>query len=147
MDIITTILSVAKSVGVSGTLLVAICQHESLNFQKTYVRFDHGSPSLGICMVKEATAVQMGFEGKTEELMDTRTNAFYAAKYLKFQENQYGKDDWVSQVAAYNSGTYNPSSRVVGCPRNLKYLNLVKAKLPEELRSRLNCGNKEVANE
>lgn len=139
MDAVSIILSVAKAVGVSGPLLVAICSHESMGFTKNYNPRDNGSPSIGYCQLKYATAKLVGFKGKPKDLMDVRTNAYWAAKYLSKKEELYG-DNWVKLVAAYNSGTYNPSEGVVGCPRNLGYIKLVKKKLPESLKKRLDCG-------
>jgi soluble lytic murein transglycosylase-like protein len=142
MDIVTTILSVAKSVGVSGTLLLALCAHESGGFKQNYAPMDNGSPSFGSCQVKKATADFLGFKGKPQDLMNPKINAYYAAKYLEYQQNRYG-NDWIKLVASYNAGTYNPSSRVLGCPRNLKYVKLVQKQLPAELQDRLNCGIRE----
>lgn len=140
MDIVTTILSAAKSVGVSGTLLVALCAHESGGFKQNYAPMDHGSPSFGSCQIKKATAEFLGFKGKSEELMNPKVNSKYAALYLKYQQERYG-DNWVQLAAAYNAGSYNPSNKVVGCPRNLRYVKLVQKKLPDSLKDRLSCGN------
>lgn len=143
MDIVTTILSAAKSVGVSGTLLLAICSHESSGFKFNYAAHDHGSPSYGVCQVKLNSAVQMGFKGNPEDLKNTKTNSLYAAKYLKYEQDRYG-DDWVKLASAYNAGSYNESHSVYGCPRNLKYVRLVRNRLPLKFKNRLNCGNTEV---
>lgn len=144
MDVITTILKAAKVAKVSGALLVAICSHESQGFTVNYTPQDKGSPSYSFCQIKERTAVQMGFRGRAEDLNRTEVGAKFAARYLKYQEKRYG-DSWLHQTAAYNSGTYNPSNKVVGCPRNLAYIKLVKSKLPSELQGRLECGGTEVA--
>jgi soluble lytic murein transglycosylase-like protein len=141
MDIVTTILSAAKSVGVSGTLLLAICDHESGGFKHNYTLRDHGTPSYGVCQVKRNTASMFGFKGDPKKLIDPKINAKYAAKYLKYQEDRYGSS-WVRMAASYNSGSYNPSKKVLGCPRNLKYIKEVQKKLPEEFRNKLNCGNR-----
>lgn len=145
MDVITIILSAAKVAKVSGVLLLAICSHESSDFKLNYSPHDHGSPSFGSCQVKLETAKMLGFDGKPEELMNPQTNARYAAKYLAYQQNQYG-DDWVMLTAAYNAGSYNPSPKVVGCPRNLKYVRLVQNHLPEEFKEKLECGKELVRN-
>ena len=144
MDIVTIILSAAKAAGVSGSLLLAVCSHESGDFKHNYNAFDVNSPSWGSCQLKYSTALQLGFKGLPHQLMNPRVNAKYAALYLKYQQSRYG-NDWIKLVAAYNSGSYNPS-RVEGCPRNLKYLKLVQKKLPLDLRGRLDCGiNSEFA--
>ena len=139
MDISSIIISTAKAVKVSGTLLLAICSHESNNFTLTFAAHDHGSPSFGVCQLKEASARQMGFKGRSKELMNPWVNAKYAALYLKYQEKRYG-NNWTQLTASYNAGSYNPSSIVPGCPRNLKYVKLVQKKLPPKLQARLSCG-------
>ena len=141
MDIASIIVSAAKSVGVSGQLLLALCMHESGGFKYNFSAMDGGSPSFGSCQIKYATAVQLGFHGHSKELMNPKINALYAAKYLKYQQDRYG-DDWLLLAAAYNSGTYNPSNVVRGCPRNLEYVKKIKQKLPEEFRYKLDCGHK-----
>lgn len=133
----TIILAAAKAAKVSGALLLAICTHES-NLKNVKVPNDGGSPTYGICQVKYETAQMMGFDGKPKDLMDPSTNAKYAAAYLKYQKERYDSD-WIKATAAYNAGTYNESSKIPGCPRNLKYIRLVKKKLDESLRHRLTC--------
>lgn len=149
MDIVSTIFSAAKAVGVSGSLLLAICHHESQGFTKKYNPADKGSPSYGVCQIKLNTGKMLGFKGEPIKLNDDRVSILYAAKYLKYQENRYGSDDWLTLTAAYNAGSYNASSKIRGCPRNLKYVKLVQAHLPSELQSKLNCGknsSRELAN-
>jgi len=144
MDVISIIISAAKTVGVSGTLLVAICSHESNNFTNNYSAFDKGSPSFGSCQIKEASARQLGFKGNSSDLNNPKINALYAAKYLKYQQDRYGEEDWCPLVAAYNSGTYL-KSKYPGYPRNLKYVRLVQRRLPDDFKDRLSCGNGEIA--
>lgn len=142
MTFLTIITAASKKVGVSASLLYAICSYESANFTDIHVHNDGGTPSVGICMVKEGTARMLGFKGTLKELENNHEiNAEYAAKYLAYQEKRYG-NDWVMLAASYNSGTYNPSDTVPGCPRNLKYVNRVKKKLEKILQYRLNCGIK-----
>jgi soluble lytic murein transglycosylase-like protein len=146
MDIVTIILSAAKTVGVSGSLLVAICSHESGGFKHNFAPMDHGSPSFGSCQVKFETVKMLGFTGLPVELMDPKVNAIYAAKYLKFQQSRYGEDDWTMLAAAYNAGSYLESHRKIGCPKNMGYVKLVQNQLPEELKYKLNCGDEEASN-
>ena len=77
--------------------------------------------------------------------MDPRVNAKYAALYLKYQEKRYG-DDWMALTAAYNAGSLRLSSKKIGCPKNLRYVRLVQARLPEEFQERLNCGEELAGN-
>ena len=139
MDIASILLSAAKSVGVSGSLLLAICSHESNGFRVNHVAHDKGSPSYGVCQIKEKTARNLGFTGKAVELNDPKVCGEFAAKYIRYQQGIYG-DDWVKVVASYNAGVYNPSNKVLGCPRNLKYIRAVQKLLPEDLKHRLDCG-------
>lgn len=68
------------------------------------MRNDGGSPSYGACQVKLATARHMGFKGTPSQLMEPRTNAAIAAKYLNYQIKRYGSAD--KAVSAYNAGRY-----------------------------------------
>lgn len=132
------ILAAANLAKVSGALLLAICTQES-NLTNSMVLHDGGSPSYGVCQLKFETAKMLGFKGRPQDLMDVSINASYAAKYLAYQESRYG-DDWVKLAGSYNSGTYNPSSKIRGCPRNLKYIKAVKSKLEGADRARMVCG-------
>jgi hypothetical protein len=143
--ILAILTKAAMSAKVSAVLLVAICSHESQDFTLTYNHKDGGSPSYGICQVKEATARWLGFKGKTKELMNPKVNATYAAKYLAKHADNYGEEDWCKVTAAYNAGRYNESPVYPGYPRNIKYIRLVQKKLPETQKSRLACGLTKVA--
>jgi soluble lytic murein transglycosylase-like protein len=145
MDIISTITHAAKIAHVSGTLLVAICSHESNGFKENYNPNDRGTPSIGSCQLKKATAAMLGFKGTSKELMDSKVNAKYAALYLKYQQNRPGYDSWLKITAAYNAGSFLPSKYNPQCPKNMGYIKLVQQKLPEDYKNRLNCGNEEVA--
>ncbi len=138
MTYASIILSAATKAKVSGTLLLAICTYET-NLTNVTVYHDGGSPSYGICQVKFETAKMLGFRGRSRDLINPSENAKWAAKYLKFQEERYGTNDWCKLAAAYNAGTFTESKKQVGKPRNLKYVRRVQAKLPEELRSMLSC--------
>ena len=140
MDIVTLIFSTAKVVGVSGSLLLSICLHESGGFKLNYAANDKGTPSHGVCQVKAATAAMFGFKGDPKKLNENHTSILYAARYLRFQQERYGDKDWLMIVAAYNAGVYRPSKKVRGCPRNLKYVKLVQERLPPELQYKLSCG-------
>lgn len=131
----------AKAAKVSAVLLYSICSHESRGFTLDYSIYDNGSPSYSVCQVKSETAKMLGFKGSPTELRNAYIGAKYAALYLKYQQDRYG-DDWVKLTASYNSGSYNPSNKVRGCPRNLKYLRSVQEELPDYLKYKLNCGEK-----
>lgn len=142
MSYVSIILLAAKKAGVSGSLLLAICTHES-GLNNVLVPHDGGSPTYGICQVKYDTAKMMGFTGTAEDLMVPKINAKWAATYLKFQKDRYD-GDWMKSTAAYNSGTYNESKKVPGCPRNLAYVKFVQKKLEEDLKPKLECDIVEV---
>lgn len=137
MNYVSIILLAAKKAGVNGSLLLAICTHES-GLNNVLVPHDGGSPTYGICQIKYDTAKMIGFTGQAKELMVPATNAKWAAEYLKFQKNRYD-GDWMKSTAAYNSGTYNPSLKMIGCPRNLQYIRYVQKKLDDSLKSKLEC--------
>jgi len=117
------ILAIAKKVGISGHLLLAICTHET-GLQNVVVPNDHGTPTYGLCQIKSGTARDLGYEGKDEGLMDPQTNIKYAAIYLKKQLNRY-HGNIHKAIAAYNAGSFVESSLYPGVPRNLHYLNQV----------------------
>lgn len=151
------ILAAAVKAKVSGSLLLAICTHET-NLKNTIVYNDGPSHSYGICMVKYETAQMLGFKGKAEELMNEKVNAKFAAKYLKYQEKRYFVNsnvndklidklidkpiDWCKLAAAYNAGSYLESKKVPGKPKNLKYVRKVQKMLPEHLKDMLSCEQK-----
>lgn len=137
MSFAAIIIAAAKKIGMSGSLLLAICTHES-GLKNVLVPHDGGSPSYGICQIKYETAKMVGFTGQAKELMDPKTNAKWAAAYLKYQKERYD-GNWMKSAAAYNSGTYNESKKIPGCPRNLKYIRRVQKNLDEKLQDRLNC--------
>lgn len=146
MDVVTIILNAAKAVKVSGILLVAICSHESSRFTVNYSPNDKGTPSYGVCQIKEDSARQVGFTGKAEDLNKPKTNALYAAKYLKYEQDRYGENDWCILTAAYNGGSYLESKKNPGYPSNLGYVRLVQKHLPDDFKDRLSCGNIVLAN-
>lgn len=139
MNYYSIIFSAAKAAKVSGLLLYAICGYESNDFTQTYVAQDHGSASVGICMVKLNTAQMLGFKGNLTTLQKPEENAKYAALYLQYQQDRYGSEDWCKLAASYNSGTFVESKKRPGKPRNLEYVKRVQKKLAEDIRDRLSC--------
>lgn len=117
------ILAAAKAAKVSGSLLLAICMHET-GLKNVIVNQDGGSPTYGMCQVKYATAQGLGYQGNPEDLLKPEINAKFAALYLKKQLDRYDGDVHKA-IAAYNAGRFNESSKFPGKPRNLKYLNKV----------------------
>ena len=138
----TIILAIAKTVGVPGALLLAICTHES-HLQNVVAPQDHGSPSYGLCQIKQDTAKAMGYTGDGQGLMNPDTNVRYAAQYLKMQLERYD-GDWCKATSAYNAGIYTESKVVPGKPRNLKYIKGVTLLLDDEHKDFLICGPRKV---
>lgn len=158
------ILLVAKTVGVPGVLLLAICTNES-GLNNLTILHDGGSPSVGICQVKKETAELMGYKGisygklrptknrmypgameavgRAKGLMNPKTNAEFAAKYLKYQLERYD-NNWCKATAAFNAGTYNPSKKSPGKPRNYKYVKQVTLFLDDDHKDYLVCGARKV---
>lgn len=138
MDYASLILATAKTVKVSGPLLLAICSWES-NLKNVTIEDDMGTPSYGVCQVKMATAEWMGYQGEPDGLRDPETNVYWAARFLKFQQDRYTDKDWCKLTAAYNAGSFIESRRHPGKPVNRKYVKLVQSKIEPEFKERLSC--------
>jgi soluble lytic murein transglycosylase-like protein len=91
--------------GLPANLLESLCYVESTHNVAAVHIDDGNSSSLGICQVKLETARWLGFKGTAKELMEPKTNIDYAAKYLKYQINRYGKVN--KAIIAYNRGNAN----------------------------------------
>ena len=137
MDYTSIILAAAKSAKVSGSLLLAICTHES-NLKNVNTHNDGGSTSWGICQVKLGCAQHMGFRGIALDLTNPTENAKWAATYLRYQMNRYDGDT-CRAVAAYNAGSFIESKKFPGRPVNMGYIRKIQSKLSEEYRSQLIC--------
>lgn len=135
------ILMVAKTVGVPGSLLLAICVHET-KLTRVIAINDGDSDTFGVCQIKHETAQMLGFKGTSEELMRTSINAEFAAKYLKYQLKRYNGDT-LKATAAYNAGSYIPSTKVLGKPRNFEYIEKVNKIL--ENKNILNYDERKMA--
>lgn len=101
-------------------LLPALCFVESGHHIKAINPHDGGSPSLGVCQVKESTARFLGYKGSVEALQkDLKINTYYSAKYLRYQMDRY-HNDIHRAVAAYNAGTYKTDDK--GQIKNVGYV-------------------------
>jgi soluble lytic murein transglycosylase-like protein len=136
MQYVQIILSAAKSVKISGAILVAMCSHES-GLKNIVTPHDGGSASIGICQVKLETATMLGYSGTASGLMNPQTNAKFAALYLKYQFERY--QNWCMAIAAYNAGRYNESRKEPGHPRNIKYVLNVGKKLNKHFQKTISC--------
>lgn len=97
----------ADKVEIPREILLALCWNESSFRTKGVTHVDGGTLSYGICQIKLDTAQYMDKVYKHKipvtaaKLEDPKFNAFYAAKFLKFQFNRYD-GDWMLAVDAYN---------------------------------------------
>lgn len=136
MDILQILTTAAKSAKVSAAILIAICSQET-GLKNIVARHDGGSPSYGVCQIKYETASMLGYAGAPQGLMNPRTNAKYAALYLKWQHDRYS--NWCHAIAAYNAGRFNVSKIMPGYPRNLKYVKNVRKSLNKRLQRETSC--------
>lgn len=84
-------------------LLSSLCYIESKH-DITAVHHDDGTTdSLGVCQIKLQTAKELGFKSTAKDLMDPKTNIYYAGKYLNHQLHRY--NDTRRAVIAYNMGS------------------------------------------
>jgi soluble lytic murein transglycosylase-like protein len=154
-QIIQILTMTAKAVGISPSLLIAVCTTET-NLRNVDVMQDGTTPSYGVCQVKLETAQWMGKVHKRPRLQtftenDMRVisnNAKVAALYLKYQLNRY-EGDHCKAVAAYNAGRFKESQIYAGVPFNWKYVEKVKNNLPdtsEEVDRSINCSTQIAAN-
>lgn len=109
LQVVETIIKAADKVQVPRELLLAICWTESSYRATLKPRIDGDTESHGICQVKLETAEYMdevyGHRHKVtrDKLQSPYLNAFYAAKYLRYQLNRYNWD-WKKAIDAYNKG-------------------------------------------
>jgi hypothetical protein len=100
-------------------LLSALCFTESSHEATTIVLNDGHSHSYGICQIKLETARDMGYEGTAAELMQPKTNIYYAAKYLANRVKAHS-GDLTRGVCAYNTGScHSPSSSGISYVRRV----------------------------
>lgn len=139
----TIILSAAKNIGVPGSLLLAICTHET-GLKHKIAYNDGKTHTFGMCQVKHETAKMLGFKGTEKDLMNPKTNAKYAAKYLKYQLKRYD-NDWCKSTSAYNAGSFLIDIKNPNRPKNIVYLNKVSLFLNNVDKIFLECKTRKVA--
>ncbi len=98
------LVSIANKEGVPALLLAGICYVESAHRPHATNHDDGGSSSIGLCQIKLTTAQMLGYTGTVEGLYDGKTNAKWAARYIKYQLKRY-HNDWEKAAAAYNAGS------------------------------------------
>lgn len=114
VGVIRKVMNAAEQSNIPKELLFAVCFVES-NYKIVPPKIDGRTPSYGICQIKLETAQLMDRVYKhrvkvtATRLQDDFTNAFYAAKYLKYQLKRY-KGDWKKAIDAYNKGHHVSSN-------------------------------------
>lgn len=137
---IPIIYSVSKSVGVCAAILHSICAIESGGRNVTSPH-DGGSPSYGVCQIKLGTARLFNPSVKASDLKDPYTNAYYAAMYLKKQQDRYNSE-WKCIIASYNAGSCFKKRN--GKIANAQYVKKVQKKYNDDYRkgilyNQINC--------
>lgn len=95
--------AMSQEFGLPPHVLEALCFVESSHNIEAIHPDDGGTPSIGLCQVKLGTARWLGYKGDAEGLLDAKTNAYYAAKYLDKQRRRY-KGSISKAIIAYNRG-------------------------------------------
>ena len=122
-NVLDNIKRAADKVGVPHKVLYAICKAESHLNPKALGINDGGNNShaYGLCQIRMPTAKWMGFKGDDNcingdfsnksnriyrncKLFGPYTNAYWAAKYIKYQLDRYD-NSWINAIAAYNAGS------------------------------------------
>ena len=110
-EVVDIIVKAADQAEIPRELLLAVCWVESSYRTKLKPRMDGESKSYGLCQIKLETAQFLDdvykhrIEATEERLANPYVNAFYGAKYLKYQLTRY-KGDWRKAVDAYNKGRH-----------------------------------------
>jgi len=93
---------ISYNIKICPILLYAVCSVET-NFQNIDNLKDYGNASYGVCQIKLDTARMFKKNITKKELQDPINNIYYAAQYLKWQQDRYPMNsDCI--VSAYNAG-------------------------------------------
>lgn len=112
---------IANKVGVSTSLLLAICTAESNLHNMNNFKDGNGKGSHGICMVNVNTARTLVPHADMLALQQIKFNIKIAAMYLKQKQDKYAYEDLY--IAAYNAGIpiFNKRGKLI----NHKYVEKV----------------------
>lgn len=97
-------IATTTQLGLPPNLLHSVCYIETKHNIHAVHKNDGNSDSLGVCQIKLKSAQMMGFKGTPQQLMDPRTNIWYAGKLLKHQLKRYN-GSIERAVIAYNFGS------------------------------------------
>lgn len=103
MSIPALFILVSMQMNLPPDLLSSLCYVESKHDIAAVHVDDGATNSLGICQIKLETARELGFKGSEKQLMDPKTNIYYAGAYLAYQMNRY-QGDMTKAVISYNLG-------------------------------------------
>jgi soluble lytic murein transglycosylase-like protein len=84
-------------------LLNSLCMVESGHNINAVHKNDGQGNSVGLCQIKLKTSRWLGFKGTEKQLMDPKTNIYYAAKYLAKNRTRYN-GNLTKAIIAYNIG-------------------------------------------
>lgn len=101
--LVTLFMSTTVKFNLPPGLLSSLCYVESTHNIEAIHHDDGHADSLGVCQIKYATAKTLGFKGQPIDLMNPKTNIYYAGKYLRHQLVRYGSIE--KAVIAYNIGS------------------------------------------
>jgi soluble lytic murein transglycosylase-like protein len=90
-------------------VLVAICHYETRG-EADRARAKSKKGALGFCQVMPETAEWLGMEGPAERLYDVETNVAYAAKWLRWCQDE-GASSIRQYAMCYHEGTFTPTSK------------------------------------
>jgi len=101
----------SREAGVDPYLTLAVIWAESSG-RKDAKRKEDSFYSYGLMQVTYRAALDVGFEGYPEDLMDPETNIKYGTRYLAAKIREFGwtENPTLYGVAAYNAGAGNVSS-------------------------------------
>lgn len=133
MDAVMILFKVAGKFGVSSSLMLAVCLHES-GLKDVHNYQDGGSASYGMCQIKLGTAQGVGriFGHKdmeswtSKDMHEPEKNIKAAAMYLSYIQAKHD-GNVCAVLAEYNAGRVTESKVEPGLPRNYKYVKKVAA--------------------
>lgn len=102
MTLTAIFITTTLQLGLPTNLLSSLCYVESKHDINAIHHDDGTSNSVGVCQVKLKTAKWLGFKGTEKQLMNPKTNIYYAGLYLKYQLKRYKSIE--KAVISYNKG-------------------------------------------
>jgi len=113
----------SKQFELPENLLSALCFVESSHRVSAIHKDDGDGNSVGVCQVKLSTAKWLGFKGTEKQLMNPKTNIYYAAKYLASQRKRY--KSITKAIIAYNRGNAKGLTSTKYSDKVIKYWRIL----------------------